>query len=207
MSKLVRLALTSTLAFCPAICHADVMYAFTYSRTAGPVQDFSFSFTYPTYATAGSSLALTPFTLTDGVNSWMMTRGKADVADSAGLNLGCFTFGTAFAFLGSGGGMFGSCSIGVGGPGFEQGAFAFNIDGGLPSAPGTYAARSFFGSFNTPSGFEYIGGPTTLTSLDTGIMSLTISHVSIPEPTSLSLMALALPLLYARFRSSAGLRT
>lgn len=206
MSGLLRLALTSMLAFCPTICHASVMYSFTYSRTSGPVQDFSFSITHPTYATAASLLAFTPFTLTDGVNSWTITQGKVDVADPAGLNMGCFLFGTSFAFFGSGAGMFGSCSFGVGGPDFQQGAFGFNTDGGLPSAPGTYAARSFIGSFNTPLGFEYIGGPPVLTSFDTGTMSLTISLVPVPEPASRSLMALALPLLYASFRSRAGLR-
>src|SRR5215469_1248041 len=141
-----------------AACEGDVLYTFTYTATNGPVQSFSFAFTSPVYVTAGSSPVLTPFTLTDGTNSWTMTQDKVDVDDPSGLNLGCFMFGTPFAGLDLGG-FFGPCSFSVGGPGISQGAFAFDTSNGLPSAPGIYSARVFAGDFDTPAGFERIEGP------------------------------------------------
>src|SRR6516225_9726359 len=135
-----------------AASEGNVLYTFTYTATSGPVQSFSFSFTSPTYATDGSLPAFTPFTLTDGANSWTMTQDLVDVFDPTGLNMGCFQFGTPFASLSQGVPPFGGpCSFAVGGPGVNQGAFEFDTSGGLPSALGIYSARDFIGAFDTPA--------------------------------------------------------
>lgn len=194
MSTAIRLSLTSLLTCCLAfVCHADVVYTFSYTATSGPVQDFSFSFTSPSFVTVGSSPAFTPFTLTDGVNNWTMTQDKVDLADPTGLNIGCFMFGTPSAELDLGGPPpFGPCSFIP-----HEGAFRFDINGGLPSALGIYPARDFIGGFDTPAGLESIGGPLSLVGLDTGTMSLDITNASIPEPTSLSLILIAVLVISA----------
>jgi CHRD domain len=66
--------------------------------------------------------------------------------------------------------MFGPCSLSVGGPGVNQAAFEYETTG-LPTAPGTYPAVAFIGSFDTGAGFESI----TSQFNPTGTMTLTIS--------------------------------
>jgi hypothetical protein len=69
-------------------CRAEVTYKFSYTAQSGPVRSFSFSFTAPTFVTDGSSPTFTPFTLTDGTNSWTMTKDLVAVEDPTGLNRG-----------------------------------------------------------------------------------------------------------------------
>jgi hypothetical protein len=66
---------------------ADEAYRFDYTALSGPVESFSFSFTAPTLVIAGTSPDFTPFTLTDGTNSWTMTNDVAEVDGPTGLNL------------------------------------------------------------------------------------------------------------------------
>src|SRR5215472_4083349 len=158
-------------------CRADVMYTFSYTALSGPVESFTFSLTASTFLTADSSPAFTPFTPTDGTNSWTMTQDLVTLEDPAGLNRACFQFGTPFAGLSSGSPpMFGPCSLAVGGPGVNQAAFELETTG-LPSAPGTYAAVDFVGAFDTDAGFELI----TSEFSPTGMMSLTITNVAVSE--------------------------
>ena len=180
---------TGAVLFCSAV-DANVLYSFSYDAVSGPVQSFSLSFSAPAFVTDGSSPAFTPFASTDGTNSWTMTNDLVAVLDPAGLNRGCFMFGTPFAELAPPG--FGPCVIGVGGPGDSQAAIDFDTSGGLPSAPGTYAALHFGGIFDTAGGFENIG-PLTDGLNNTGTMTLTVTDTSsVPEPSTLPLIVIGL---------------
>lgn len=171
------------------VCQADVLYTFTYTAVTGPVQNFSFSFTAPTFVTDGSSPAFTPFSPTDGTNSWTMTKDLVALSDPSGANT-CFMFGTPFATFGAPP-PFGPCGIGVGGPGVNQGAILLETSGGLPSAPGIYSTVHFSGLLDTPAGFEDINlGPISGSIDNTGTMTLVVT--SVPEPSTLSLMAIGL---------------
>jgi len=178
-----RLLFLCLIACCvAAACRAQVVYKFTYTAVSGPVNSFSLSFTVPAFVTAGSTPAFTPFTLTDGTNSWTMKKDLVTVEDPTGLNRACFQFGTPFAGLSLGmPPLFGPCSLSVGGPGVNQAAFEFETTG-LPTAAGTYPAVAFVGSFDTPTGFESI----TSQFNPTGTMSLTISLSSAGEKERLS---------------------
>ena len=67
---------------------ADLLYSFALTPSSGPIQNFSFSFTVPAFATAGATPAFTPFNVTDGTHTWSM------VQDFVGLG-GC---GGSFSF-------------------------------------------------------------------------------------------------------------
>jgi hypothetical protein len=189
---LVILSFASAFAFSG---EASEVYTFEYTAVTGPVESFSFSFTAPTFVTVGSSPAFAPLTLTDGTNSWAITRDLVELEDPTGLNRGCFQFGTEFAGLSTGQPPFlGPCSFAVGGPGISQGAFEFGTNG-LPMAPGIYTPVSFAGAFETPTGFEYIA-PITATFEPSGTMMLTITSV-VPEPSSLGLVAVGVLFLCA----------
>ena len=58
--------------------HADLMYQFdVHETTSLGFQPFSFSFTVPTFVTAGQSPAFTPFTVTFGTHSYKMINDLA----------------------------------------------------------------------------------------------------------------------------------
>lgn len=160
----------------------DLLYSFSYDAATGPLQSFAFSFTAPDFAVNGESPGFTPFTLTDGTNSWTMV---SDLIEVGGTGVGCFAFGTASAQLTT---IFGPCSFAVGGDGV--GAFVLVTDGGLPSAVGTYASSDFTGILNTAVGSTKFFGPIGGSTDDTGSMSLTISPTSVPEPSTIALLAL-----------------
>jgi hypothetical protein len=168
-----------------ALCHADsIEYSFDYVATSGPIESFSFSLIEPGFLASGPLPDFTAFTLTDGTNSWTMTAASVSPE-------GCFEFGTPFATLGEP--PF-TCSVGVGGPGFSQGAFEAYTGGlGPPTMLGS-STVSFIGPFDTAGGFEYL-------SNDTGTMTLTISDATVtPEPAGESLAAIGLLALLAFVR-------
>ncbi len=170
-------AVPATLA-CSAGMKCNVLYEFTYTAIKGLVKSFSFSFTAPTYLQAGETPIITDFTPTDGDNSWTMTKGIATVINTGTeFEEGCFMFGTPFASL-SRVLTFGSCAVGVGGPGYQAGFFVLT-KGGMPTAPGTYTGLQFLGSFGASTGMEPIGTITYAVD-NTGTMSLTISETSAP---------------------------
>lgn len=172
-----RLLLISLLACCFSIpSYADVVYSFDYTAVSGPVQSFAFSLTTPTFITGDSSPALTPFTPTDGVHTFTITKDLV----SAG---GCFMFGTPYATL-SGPPPF-ECSVAAGGPGYNQGGFIVDTMK-LPAAPGRYGPEPFIGGFDASSGFEYIESSPSPFFQKTGVMSLTVTEPSVPEPAALS---------------------
>jgi hypothetical protein len=66
-------------------------------------------------------------------------------------------------------------------------------------AAGVYPAGSFFGAFDTATGFEFIGDMNNATN-PTGDMILTVS----PEPSSLSLIAAVVSLILISWRTFAA---
>ena len=160
--------------------HADLLYQFdVHETTSLGFQPFSFSFTVPTFVTAGQSPAFTPFTVTasgpmlpPGTQSYTMIH---DLANVSGGN-GCFLFSTG-----------GGASIG---PGCsfsavkftEDGAITLDTPGGLPTATGVQTLlASSGGQFgNSTAGvIATFGGTLDITSV-----------TSVPEPATVALLSL-----------------
>lgn len=147
-----------------ASARADELYSFSFTNTGGPIESFSFSFTVPTFVTAGESPSFTPFTITDGTNSVTLTEDLA----VAGIGFGDFEFGTSTGSTLESGGITWSPPDG--------GAIIFDL-ASLPTADGTYSFEATGGGFYYASGEDLLDGTATLT----------ISAV--PEPTSVILMS------------------
>lgn len=160
-------------------CQASELYTFSYAAATGPIQSFSFSFTSPTFVADGESPAFIPFSVTDGAKSWAMTR------DWVMMNPpdGCFLFGTpktdTIATA--------PCGMALGGD--NSGGLLLDFYGGLPSQSGIFPANPFFGVFTEPSGVHLMG-PTAFGLASAGYVTLTITDVVAPEPSSLALMAI-----------------
>jgi len=89
--KITALAVLAVCLFAsPA--RADLQYAFNVTSASGAIQPFSFSFTSPTFLADNDVPVFTPFTVTDGVNSWTFAQGLALASQNV---VGCFEFGTA----------------------------------------------------------------------------------------------------------------
>jgi hypothetical protein len=156
-------SLMLTLAVCitGGIAHADILYQFNVNVSSGPLDPFSFSFTAPTFVGDGDTPAFTPFTVTDGTNSWTMTKDEISPVPG-GVPGDCFEFGTDGALLETV-----TCTTGTN---------AFLLEpttGVIPTATGTYGLSG--------GALFAVGGAGGLeSSFLTG--SLTIS--SVPEPTT-----------------------
>ena len=143
--------------------HADLLYQFDVHEVGGfggatvGIQPFSFSFTVPTFVTAGQSPAFTPFTVTFGTHSYKMIN---DLAGTAFGPTGCFLFGT-----GGTGVILPGCTISV--PTTDgDGTLQLDVPGGLPTATGMRTlgvSAGFFGTgvTNVIAGF---GGTLDITS-------------------------------------------
>ena len=166
-------------------------YDFTYTETAGPFQDFSFSFDSsglidPCYVSAGScgvtNTLFTPFAIEDGVNSWALTQGSI-VFNAPANNFpaeGLFCFGTSGAALSNPN----FCGAGFSPP---NGFLEIALNNGFPSEPGTYTsepgviAPGFVGQFFTPFGIlEDISSGDVFHQ--TGTLTVTITATGAPEP-------------------------
>jgi hypothetical protein len=66
--------------------HGSVLYQFNVTATGG-IDPFSFSFTVPSFVTAGQSPAFTPFNVTDGTHTWTMINDLAAIGA-----VSCFLF-------------------------------------------------------------------------------------------------------------------
>jgi len=153
----------SVVAFCTlaGTARADLLYQFSLNASDG-IEAASFSFTVPTFVTAGESPAFTPFTLTDGTHTWTFVD---DLAGSFGGG-GCFNFGTGgTAALFSCGGSVAVFST--------DAAFRLITSSGLPTAPGVY-------SFAGVGIFEFPGGD--LDPSLTGTLDVTGTAVPVPAP-------------------------
>lgn len=174
----MTLTISDTTAPQPLACSTaiacNILYQFAYTAINGPVKSFTFSFSSPRYLQAGDKPTINPFTPSDSIYSWTLTRGAADVASvGTPYAIGCFMFGTPFAGFAPFA-TFGPCGVAVGGPGYQAG-FYVNVAGGLPTAPGTYTGLVFGGAFGSPAGMHEIGTITNAVD-NTGTMSLTISE-------------------------------
>ncbi len=122
-----RLALALTLATTAPVALAQ----YTYSFSAQPEgwQPISFSFTVPDLLQAGDAFSFTPFTISDGLNSWLIDHGTSTTLASQGR---CFLFASAGIDLPNGADV--QCGLGT--P--DSGANFWFYDGqtALPSSAG-----------------------------------------------------------------------
>jgi hypothetical protein len=163
----MKIVVLSALAFVTLVstARADFLYHFDVNG-ANNIRAFSFSFASPTFVRDGTSLSFTPFTVTDGTNSWTMVQGRAPEP--------CFEFGTSGASLVNCGFVLPGTS--------SEGGFNLNILGGaLPNATGAY----FFdgeGSFLSKGDLNFVILNGSLTVSDTSL---------VPEPSSIALFGIA----------------
>ncbi len=166
-----------------ASARADEIYDFSFTQTGGNIKSFEFSFTVPTYVTAGNPPAFTPFTVTDGTNNWTI---NTDVAIIANGSAGCMQFGTLnYAEL-----LTSTC----GGDALSAGAglMQFYFNGGFPSVDGIYTPyfnADFYQSFLP----EAISFEQAL-----GNLQLTIIQTPVPEASSGMLLLLAVGFMACR---------
>jgi hypothetical protein len=168
--------LVPALCLCSATANADLLYQFDVNAS-GVVDAFSFSFTVPSFVTAGQSPAFTPFHVTDGTHSWTMVN---DLAGSiGGGSIGCFAFDT--------GGTSFSDFCGAGAFSAPDGAFYLQFNSGLPTATGT-------DNISTGGGpLDFSGGQDRLVA--SGTLTITSTSTSVPEPASIGLLGLAVAAL------------
>jgi hypothetical protein len=147
---------------------ADLEYAFNVTSASGALQPFSFSFTSPTFLAVNDVPTFSPFTVTDGVDSWTFAQGLA----SENVD-GCFEFGTV-----PGSTLDPTCVIAFDGAA-QSAAMIVQLFVPLPTATGVYDFS--FGFFLASAGpFEFTG------SLDI---------TSVPEPASIGLFVIMLALV------------
>lgn len=172
----MNIVLLSAIAFITLVSTAqgDVLYQFDVNG-ADSIQPFSFSFASPTFVVDGTSLSFTPFTVTDGTNSWTMVQGRAPEP--------CFEFGTGGASLVNCGFVLPGAS--------SEGGFNLNILGGaLPSTTGVH--------FFDGEGTFLSKGNLTFVILNG---SLTVSDSSlVPEPSSIALFSIAAAVVAVKLR-------
>jgi hypothetical protein len=167
-----------------SMARASVVYAFTYTAVNGPIQSFSFDVTSPGFFGVGAP-AFTPFTITDGTNSWVMTE-DASTPD-------CIVFATTGGGATSGlaGPPFPGYFCGFGTPFFAgSGGFLISLNNGDLASAGSFktpADGEGFGQFYTPAVV-----PEQISTFDfavptTGSMEMDITLT--PEPS------LTIPLL------------
>jgi hypothetical protein len=184
-----------------APARADYTYTFTYAANPGTaIHSFSFSFTVPAIITAppDSSPAFTPFSVTDGTNSWTVSE---NVVGFSGIeNEGCFGFRSAT-----------NASIGADGCGWAAsnggGVFTFNFAGGLPSGAGHYLPNVAGGAFVSNNGSTNDAIAKGFVNVpDTGTFALDIasSTLAVPEPCSLLLLGSGLSAALLRRQRPAG---
>ena len=153
--------------------HADVIYSFNVAPVGSNFEAVSFSFTVATFVTAGKTPAFTPFAVTDGTHSWLMSEDRVGHFGSQQ----CYSFGTATNSV-----LLDSCGFLP----FPPGGAGFTLlAASSPSSPGTYALLGIFGGSSGPSQ-SFIGSSTSILSGSLTIREVTTTTV--PEPSSLTLL-------------------
>ena len=148
---------------------ADIEYSFAVNG-AGSVKPFSFSFTTPTFVTAGESPAFTPFTVSNNSNfQWTPVLDMAGFNSASNYN--CFEFvtdapGTTTVNSNCGGGFL---------PGPVGFLIVLTASGPLPAATGLYN----YSTFIAPG----MNGAVTIVR---GTATLDVTDV--PEPASVALV-------------------
>lgn len=173
------LALGAILLLSASVLPATVIYNFDFAPSSGPIQAFTFQFQSPDFLGVGP-ISFSPFNITDGATTFVVTRGVAGVNQISS----CFLFATANT---SNLGIHSDCT----------GGFDFSPPTGalliftfcqnpctpvpppqLPTIPGTYITP-LVTIFET-------GIPED--SQSHGVVTLMVTDTSIPEvPTSLLL--------------------
>jgi hypothetical protein len=162
---------------------ADLHYQFTYTATSGPIESFDFSLTPPTFITSTSGpLPFTPFTITDGVNSWTLTQ---DVTAFSLPTTGDICFGTAGTLMTSS--QTGGCGASYHPP---DGFLEISFINGLPSTRGEFVSN-FGGSFYVSEPVEGTSNGQDTLDLGTGSLDLTIRG-AVPEPPTIVLLGMAI---------------
>lgn len=163
----MRIPVLAALALClfsgPA--RADLEYAFNVASASGALQPFSFSFTAPAFLANNDAPTFTPFTVTNGVDSWTLTQGLAFQSAVA-----CFAFGTTTGSV-----LQNNCTIGTDGLS-QSAALLLDVGATLPTATGVY--NFAFAAFVEDS--------TAILDL-TGSLDIT-SIAAVPEPASIGLL-------------------
>jgi hypothetical protein len=172
-----------------ATAHASVLYTFTYTPDSGPVQGFSFSFSAPTFITTPGPFPFTPFSYTDGTNTWTMAQSRAENAGTPGID--CFYFATEQNAT------LGECTSFLVPP--DSGNFAIFLWNGFPSQAGTYSSTYDMGSPYLISfgSARYVGSqavPTFGNDTGSGVLVVTADTV-VPEPGTAVLIGATLAVL------------
>lgn len=127
----LTLATTASLMFATSASATVAPPQYTYSFSAQPDgwQPINFSFTVPNLLQAGDAFSFTAFTISDGVNNWLIDHGTTTTLSTQGR---CFLFASAGIVLPNGA----ETECGLGTP--SGGANFWFFDGAtqLPTAPG-----------------------------------------------------------------------
>ena len=155
------------------------LYQFSFTPSGGQMKPVTFSFSSPTFVGSGA-LAFTPFTISDGTNTWTMTSGFAfQTVGPDGVPAYCFNFGTPGAPDSN------ACGYGVGSPG--MGAIVFQFVGNLPTSYGVYDTGGFpsYDPFAVAAG-NPVGnlGQTISGSFGTGVLTISSTNPSQVPPTA-----------------------
>src|SRR5262249_26586255 len=129
-----------------------LIYKFTYTPgTSDPIQAFSFSLLSLGFLTTGQTLSFTPFPVSDGTNTFLITQG---FTATSGIGGQCFNFATAGTTI--------SPCAGTIQPG--DGGFESTFSSGLPTTLGSFTPSSFGSVFESRGGtFDF---PTGTLHLD-----------------------------------------
>jgi PEP-CTERM motif len=177
--------------------HADLLYQFDVHEVGGfggatvGIQPFSFSFTVPTFVTAGQSPAFTPFTV-DLTSTTLGNHSYKMIDDVAGA-VGCFGFDTGGTNT-----ALPDCSFSAPDSNLDgDGAFRLGTPGGLPTATGlqtltAFSAGVFSAGASAPAD-AFFGGTLDITSV-----------TSVPEPASVALLSLGVVAVGWRLRKRRG---
>lgn len=122
-----RLALALTLATTAQVASAQYTYSFSAQPTGW--QAISFSFTVPDLLQAGDPFSFTPFSISDGLNSWVIDHGTSTTLASQGR---CFLFASAGVALPNGADV--ECGLGT--PAGGANFWFYDGQTSLPTAPG-----------------------------------------------------------------------
>lgn len=164
----------------PACINAGVVYDISVISPGNGLDPISFSFTSPSYITPGS-FAITPFTVTNGPDTWTFTQALAST--------NCFVFGTALTTLTP-------CIFSYPTPwSSPEGGFSFLLATGPPGPsylPTTDGTITRTGGYRLLSSFPaYYENPA---------FSAQIAVSTVPEPGGASLLVLPLAFVAWRIR-------
>jgi hypothetical protein len=169
---------------CPGAVAGLIEYQFSYSPSAGVIEPFAFTITSTGFIEQGP-LSFMPFSITDGVSTWIMTQGVAgDMLTQIQPGVfapggWCFGFATA---EGASVSLSPPCSASSFGSDDGGMVMGFGAPGPLilPDATGTYIDP--FASINTING--------VLITESVGTITLTVSDA--PEPRTVFTVGFAL---------------